>query len=240
MTRVIDKGKYYSFLPPFERGPRGDTTERVEKILRAAIVRLDFAPGEFIDKSRVCMQLGVSRFPVSEALTRLATEGLVEILPQRGTRAARIKLEEVTEAMLIRKALEAVVAETAARRLPPDAIAVLRNNLQDQERAVARGDRAAFHALDLAFHEILVDSLGLFRIGAVIEASRANVDRVRRLLSSPRRHAVTLAEHRIILNAIEAHDQSRARKAMEIHLDAVVQELERFSAKHPDVFVGSR
>lgn len=236
---MIDKGKSYHFLSPFERGPRGDTTERVEKILRAAIVRLDFAPGEFIDKSLVCMQLGVSRFPVSEALTRLATEGLVEILPQRGTRAALIKLEEVTEAMLIRRALEAVVAETAARRLPPNAVGELRCNLEKQESAVAEHDRLAFHALDMAFHEILVDSLGLFRIGAVIEASRANVDRVRRLLSSPKRHTVTLAEHRVILNAIESHDAVRARAAMEIHLDAVVDELERFSAKHPDVFVGS-
>ncbi|MFC5085792.1 GntR family transcriptional regulator [Microvirga arabica] len=43
----------------------------------------------------VCLALGVSRFPVSEALARLATEGLVEILPQRGTRAARIRLPEI-------------------------------------------------------------------------------------------------------------------------------------------------
>jgi GntR family transcriptional regulator, rspAB operon transcriptional repressor len=237
MTRGIDKGKSYGFLPAFARGPRGDTAGRVEKILRTAIVQLDFAPGEFIDKSLVCMQLGVSRFPVSEALTRLATEGLVEILPQRGTRAARIKLDEVTEAMLIRRALEALVAEQAAERLPEAAVAELRDNVEQQERAVVEGDRTVFHALDLAFHETLVDSLGLFRIGAVIEASRANVDRVRRLLSSPRRHTVTLAEHRIILDAIEARDPARARMAMEIHLDAVVEELERFSAKHPDVFV---
>jgi DNA-binding GntR family transcriptional regulator len=235
----MDKGKSYAFLPAFERGPRGDTTERIEKILRAAIVRLDFKPGEFIDKGLVCCRLGVSRFPVSEALTRLAAEGLVEILPQRGTRAARIRLEEVKEAMLIRRALEAVVAEAAAARLPAQALEELRNNVRQQEAAVQSGDRPHFHALDLAFHEILVESLGLFRIGAVIEASRANVDRVRRLLSSPRRHALTLAEHRVLLDAIETRDAGVARRAMETHLDAVMDELERFSAKHPEVFVGA-
>jgi DNA-binding GntR family transcriptional regulator len=237
---MIDKGKSYGFLAPFERGPRGDTTGRVEKLLRAAIVRLDFAPGEFIDKSILCSRLGVSRFPVSEALARLAAEGLVEILPQRGTRAARIRLEEVTEAMMIRRALEALVAETAARRLPEDALAALRENVVSQEEAVAAGDRAAFHSLDLAFHELLVERLGLFRIGAVIEASRANVDRVRRLLSSPRRHAVTLAEHRVILAAIEAGDPAGARAAMERHLDEVMEELERFSTRNPEVFIGLR
>ena len=79
----------------------------------------------------------------------------------------------------------------------------------------------------------------MFRIGAVIEASRANVDRVRRLLSSPRRHAVTLAEHRALLAAIEAGDGPAARNAMEAHLDAVMDELERFSAQNPKAFVSS-
>jgi DNA-binding GntR family transcriptional regulator len=227
----------YGFLAPLERSRRGRTTERVERALRAAIVALDFAPGAFIDKQTVCDRLGVSRFPVSEALGRLAAEGLVEILPQRGTRAARIRLAEVIEAMLIRRALETMVAEMAARHLPAEALARLAANLDAQEEAVARGDRPGFHALDLAFHEILVGGLGLARVAAAIESSRANVDRVRRLLSSPRRHAVTLAEHRALLDAIAARDPAAARRAMEAHLDAVLEELERFSAENAEVFV---
>jgi DNA-binding GntR family transcriptional regulator len=234
---MIDKRENYGFLALLDRGPRGNTTEQVERSLRAAIVALDFAPGEFIDKGLVCARLGVSKFPVSEALTRLAAEGLVEILPQRGTRAARIRLSEVKESMLIRQALETMVAETAAQRLPLSALSELRDNLRAQEAAVARGDRSGFYALDLAFHAILVDGLELPRVAAVIEASRANIDRVRRLLASPRRHAVTLAEHRDLLRAIEAHDIPAARRAMEAHLEAVMEELERFSAEHPEVFM---
>jgi DNA-binding GntR family transcriptional regulator len=71
----------------------------------------------------------------------------------------------------------------------------------------------------------------------VIDASRANIDRVRRLLSSPRRHVVTLAEHWEIFRALETHDAPAARRAMEAHLDAVVEELERFSVEHAEVFV---
>lgn len=195
---MFDKRKNYGFLPLLERGPRGNTTEQVERSIRSAIVKLDFTPGEFIDKGAVCARLGVSRFPVSEALARLTAEGLVEILPQRGTRAALIRLAEIKESMLIRRALEAMVAETAARRLPSSALSALRDNVAAQETAVARGDRSGFYALDLAFHAILVESLELPRVAAVIEASRANIDRVRRLLSSPRRHAVTFAEHRTL------------------------------------------
>jgi GntR family transcriptional regulator, rspAB operon transcriptional repressor len=234
---ALDKRKRYDFLASLERGARGHTTEQVERSLRSAIVALDFAPGEFIDKGAVCSALGVSRFPVSEALARLATEGLVEILPQRGSRAARIRLSEIRESMLIRQALEGMVAETAARHLSAAAIEALRSNLEAQQEAVSRGDRPRFHALDLEFHTTLVEGLEMPRVAAVIDASRANIDRVRRLLSSPRRHAVTLAEHRKIFRAIETHDAPAARRAMEIHLEAVVEELESFSVEHAEVFV---
>jgi DNA-binding GntR family transcriptional regulator len=47
---------------------------------------------------------------------------------------------------------------------------------------------------------------------------------------------VTLSEHHGLVAAIEAHDPEAARRAMEAHLDAVMDEMERFSAKHPEVF----
>jgi DNA-binding GntR family transcriptional regulator len=144
---------------------------------------------------------------------------------------------EVREAMMIRRALEAMVAETAARRLPGEPLAALQDNLAAQASTVAQDDRLRFHALDLAFHEILVTGLDLPRVAMVIEASRANIDRVRRLLSSPRRHALTLDEHHRIYQAVEARDPERARRAMEAHLDAVSEELDRFSVERPDAFV---
>jgi DNA-binding GntR family transcriptional regulator len=228
----------YAFLDPLEPMPRGSTTERVERALKRAIVGLDIRPGEFIDKNAVCKRLGVSRFPVSEALARLNAEGLVEIMPQRGSRAALIRLPDVEEAMLIRRSLEAAVAEAAARRLAPEGVAELRESLAAQKAAIAANDRPLFQRHDWGFHEILVTRLGFARVGAAIEASRANVDRVRRLLSSPRRHVVTLAEHEAIFRSIAARDPAAARRAMEAHLDGVIEELTRFAAAHPEVFVG--
>lgn len=230
------KREGYDFLSRLPEEPRGRTTERVERVLREAVVSLDFSPGEFMDKALICKRLGVSRFPVSEALARLAAEGLVEILPQRGTRAARISLADVREAMLIRRALEGTIAEMAARDLPEAALRLLEENLCRQARAVEAGDRIAFYTEDLAFHDLLVVELGLVRMAGVIEASRANVDRVRRLLSSPRRHALTLEEHRVVLAALAARDAPRARQAMEAHLDAVMEELVTFARENPEVF----
>src|ERR1700721_2262722 len=82
----------YPFLSELPRQGRGGTTQRVQDMIREAIVALAFAPGEFIHKDAICKRLGVSRFPVSEALGRLADEGFVEILPQRGPRVTHIHI----------------------------------------------------------------------------------------------------------------------------------------------------
>ena len=71
----------YAFLAPLQRNKRGGAVQSIQEVVRDAIVRLDLAPGVFIDKKALCEQLGASRFPVSEALGRLADEGFVEVLP---------------------------------------------------------------------------------------------------------------------------------------------------------------
>lgn len=231
-----DKNSKYTFLSRLQFRPRGSTLEQVEQSLRNAIVSLDFATGEFIDKRAVCARLGVSMFPVSEALARLAVEGLVEVLPQRGTRVTRIHLPVIREFMLIRQALEELVAATAAHRLSPSTLDVLRDNLQAQEQAVARKNPSEFHSLDLVFHNTLVEALELPRIATIIELSRVNIDRARRLLSSPQRHMASLIEHREVLHALEARDAEAARRAMKNHLEAVMEELERVSGQNPEIF----
>src|SRR5262249_62334418 len=80
----------YPFLKPLPRHGRGGTMQRVQDAIREAIVALAFTPGEFIHKETICKRLGVSRFPVSQALGRLAGAGFREVPPQRRTRGGRI------------------------------------------------------------------------------------------------------------------------------------------------------
>jgi DNA-binding GntR family transcriptional regulator len=82
----IDASPYH-FLEPLATPSRGNVTAFVTDLLRQSIVTLQLKPGEVIDKTALCDRLGVSRFPVSEALARLQAEGLVDILPQRGTQS---------------------------------------------------------------------------------------------------------------------------------------------------------
>lgn len=226
----------YDFLLPLQRSERGATTERVYGALREAIVQRLLKPGEFIDKNLVCDRLGVSRFPVSEALGRLGAQGFVEVLPQRGTRVARIKLEDVRQNLLIRRALEAETVRELARRAERPFLERLEGNLAEQCQATRAGDDPTFYELDLEYHAILQEALAFPRVTAAIDAARAGLDRVRRMLGTMHRLNATYAEHKAVVEAIAAGDPEAAAQAMRSHLDYVTEHLAVFAAENPDLF----
>jgi DNA-binding GntR family transcriptional regulator len=226
----------YDFLAPLGLTSRGGTTDRVQAVLREAIVDSELAPGTALDKQEICDRLGVSRFPVSEALGRLQAEGLVEIMPQRGTRVTRIRIADVRQNIFIRRALEAETVRALAVSRPPAMMAELERNMRYQGTAVEADDRRGFHALDLEFHQILLDALAYNRVKATVDAARASLERVRRFLTSARRITLTLAEHEAVLASLRDGDPAAAGKAMEAHLDAVVTELIAVAVTKPGLF----
>ena len=236
---MIAKGKSYDFLENIRGEKRGGATARVVEALRNAIVSHAFEPGTPLDKAKLCEKLGVSRFPVSEALARLQAQGLVDIQPQRGTTVSRIRLSDVRENMFLRKALEAEAVRSLARSIDGDTLAKLKANLSAQKQVVADGDKQHFHTLDLAFHETLLSALGFPRVKATAESARLALDRVRLLLASPRRITETVAEHEHIVAALEKRDGTLAALAMDDHLDQVMTELMSFAAREPELFTDS-
>jgi DNA-binding GntR family transcriptional regulator len=227
----------YAFLAELSRQGRGGTTQRVQDVIREAIVALSFAPGEFIQKDAICKRLGVSRFPVSEALGRLADEGFVEILPQRGTRVTHIDIASCRQAMFFRRALEGEAMRVIAPRAGEPLIARLEQSLAEQQLAMDRGDGIAFFRDDIAFHDILLSELGYERVRAAVEAARGSLDRTRSfLLRTPARQHQSYLEHAAITAALKATDPAAAHRAMTEHLDRVLNELELRAAENPQIF----
>jgi len=224
----------YAFLPTLSRQGRGGTVQRVQEVICDAIVRLDLPPGTAIDKAALCARLGVSRFPVSEALGRLAAAGLVEVLPQRGTRVARIDLAECRQAMFIRRALEIEAVRAVAPRADANLLAALDRNLREQDAALNADDSSRFHQLDLEMHELLLAFLGYERVKHAVEAARASLDRARLFMCTPARQVSTSDEHAAIVAALKKRDPDAAAAAMERHLDAVMAELLDVAERNPD------
>jgi GntR family transcriptional regulator, rspAB operon transcriptional repressor len=230
----------YVALQKVKGGERGSLTDAVEEALREAIVTLVLEPGMMIDKLEVCERMGVSRFPVSAALARLAHAGLVEVLPQRGTRVKPIALDDIRQHLFIRSALEVETVRGVALLKDRTTLDALAENLDAQRQVAGVGtpgeQRLAFHVLDLAFHEIMLDSVNLPRVKEIVAVSRNALDRARQLLASPERLVHTLEEHERIFNAVSAGHADAAAKAMHDHLDEVVAELHRSAKERPDLF----
>src|SRR5215831_20329617 len=102
-------------------------TDRVYALLRRRIRELTLAPGAPLRKEEIAAALNVSRAPVSEAIARLAEEGLVDVFPQHGSFVAPIRAADVRESLFIRTALET----EAMRRLAPVADAAVLGTLDD-------------------------------------------------------------------------------------------------------------
>jgi GntR family transcriptional regulator, rspAB operon transcriptional repressor len=205
--------------------------------LKEAILSGALEPGSLIDKAKLCEKLGVSRFPVSAAVSRLAYDRLVEVAPQHGSFVTRISLNDVRERLFIRGALEGEIAAEAARRMTRDDKDALASNLKEQASAAADEDPATFYPLDVAFHRILTARLGMARADDVLDSLRVHLERMRRLtMSSSQQLRASLKEHTAIAAAIEAEDASAAREAMKQHLSITGARLDALAKQQPDLF----
>jgi DNA-binding GntR family transcriptional regulator len=205
--------------------------------LRAAIVDLRLAPGARVEKQEICGRLRVSRQPLAEAITRLAEERLVEVEPQKGTFVARIRLADVAEAAFVRRALEVATVHTIAPGVDETLLTRLDRTLTYHAAALKSRDWDEFYTLDLRFHAMLFDRMGMSRVAAAVDSSRAPLERARRLLvPTPGRSAATLREHRAIFAALSERNPEKSAAAMGAHLDEVMAEVNRFAARRPDLF----
>lgn len=209
--------------------------ERVYAHLRHRIRELALAPGAPIRKEEIALSLGVSRAPVSEAVARLAEEGLVDVFPQHGSFVAPIRSADVRESLFIRAALETEAMRRVAALAGAQLIARLHDNLRAQQAALDADDLPRFYDLDESLHSMLFAAVESPRAQRLLDAARAPLDRVRRLaLPEPGRAEATLAEHRRLVEAVASGDPDFAAAAMRVHLAMVARTIERELAKqHP-------
>jgi DNA-binding GntR family transcriptional regulator len=205
--------------------------------LKEAILSGTLEPGSLINKAGLCEKLGVSRFPVSAAVSRLAYDRLVDVEPQHGSFVTRISLNDVRERLFIRGALEGEIAAEAARRMTRADKDALAANLEEQAKAAAHEDRTTFYPLDVAFHRILTNRLSMARADDVLESLRVHLERTRRLtMSTPGQLRASLNEHSAVASAIEAKDPAAAREAMKQHLTITADRLEDLAQRQPELF----
>jgi DNA-binding GntR family transcriptional regulator len=212
-------------------------SQRVYNYLRRRIRELEIPPGAPLRKNEIALECGVSRAPVSEAIARLAAEGLVDVFPQNGSFVSPIRPNDIREAMFIRMALEAEAVKEVTREADAAVLQRLEDNIQAQAEALAQKklDLAYYDDLDEALHAEIIGALDLPRCQHMLETARALLDRPRFLaLPEGHRPEATFDEHRRLVDAIKTGDPEFAAAAMRVHLTMVAKAIEATHSRIED------
>ncbi len=218
----------------------GSLAQQVYNAIKHAILSLDFPPGANLRKAPICERFGVSRAPVSEAIARLAAEGLVDVVPQSGTKVSYFSMDEIREGAFLREALELAATAKVARDLTLDQRQGLSRNMRLQELLVEDDDVVGFYRADEDFHALMMEYTGFPRLPNVAQTVTLQVMRARMLLlPTPGRVAETLLEHRAIFEAVIERDEQGAQDAMRLHLRQLMPRIEILQRDRPHLFKAS-
>ena len=210
--------------------PRRPLHEEAADRLRDLIVQGKLAPGARLNERLLTAQLGVSRTPLREAFKVLATEGLVELLPNRGAVVSPIDLARLSETLAVMGALEALAGEFACRNATDAQINEIRALHFEMLAYHARGDLAGYFKFNQAIHLKIVKYSGNTVLFNTYRQLNGNVRRARYMANlSKERWDAAVREHDAILSALAARDVKRIKALLSDHLaqklDSVLAEL---------------
>lgn len=209
-------------------------TKTVQKdaymLILDAIDHGTYRPGDRLVENELAERFGVSRTPIREALQRLETQSLLT-RDGRSLIVASLDHNQMAELYAVRTELEGLAAQLAARHATDEEMRVLRDMvdedraLVDSPNALAQANRRFHHQIHLASHNrFLVQQLNLVHQSMALMATTS--------LAAKGRSSKALDEHDMIVRAIEARDELKAREALKAHISkAFVTRLKLDAAK---------
>ncbi|MEO8394508.1 MAG: GntR family transcriptional regulator [Chloroflexota bacterium] len=203
--------------------------------IRTAIIEGRIRPNDHLTEVTLTEQLGVSRTPIREALILLEREGLVVTAPNRGCFVRAFDEQAVDELFSMRVALENLAGSIIIERLEPSDYQHLYESISQQRAAIKRDDFKQVRAVDMAFHEYLVDKSNhtlLIRNWMEIVAQIAAVLYLRAEAIPNYNEYQSIQDHTAIVEAYEARDLVRLTALNEQINQRVAGECKRGVSTH--------
>lgn len=206
---------------------------QVHQALREKLLYGSISPGTRLDYKQLAQDLGVSTTPVREAVSRLATEGFVDLVPRLGAVVRSLTLTTAVSFYEVREAVETFAASKAAERLSSRHLELLERHLETMRRirqeVLDRGDThlesPALHEFldaDLAFHKTILLGARNPALARTVEESQiqARIFFAFRGQHDTARLTQACDQHAAILDALKRHDGPAAAEAVRHHIHA--------------------
>ena len=193
---------------------------QVAERLRVLIDSGELAPGTRLNEIELCNTMGVSRTPLREAIRSLATEGLIELQPNRGAIVSIVSQEDVTEILPIMASLEGLGGRLAAMHMDQSKIAQVRK-IHDQMIAHYKNNEVAeYFETNRFIHELITEGSGNQTLVDTINSLSAKVRRARFTAQMTKESwAKAVSEHEEMIAALEAQDPDRLEAILVQHVE---------------------
>lgn len=194
-------------------------SDRAYATLLDEIQRGILAPGTVLAEVEQADRLGVSRTPAREAISRLAADGLATQLSPRVTVVSEFDTRDIRALFEVRRALEESAARLAATRANASVFAALAADFNAAHPAEGERQTDEYYRLIARFDAALDAAVANTYFASALRPIRTHLARARQLARENReRLAASVAEHRLIAEAIASGDPELAAHATHIHL----------------------
>lgn len=175
--------------------------------LRQMIVETELTPGQRIDEKKLCEQFAISRTPLREALKVMASEGLVELLPNRSPRVSPLTPEMVGDLFRFISWLDRQAGELAVEKVTDKHLRDLHKIHKQMQRLYEKSDRVDYYRLNRALHTGLVEIAGNAVFTATYSTLMAQSQRARFIAIQSQDHWDRgIREHEEILALLAKRD----------------------------------
>lgn len=179
-----------------------------------------FPPGTMVSELQLAEELGMGRTPIREALQRLRQIGFVEMHPRRGTLVSTVDVRQQLELLEVRRPLEEVVVQAAARRATDAERAALSALGKKLEKAATEGDRATYFQVNRQIHEEEVRAAHNTSLSKIMEGVHAQSRRFwYQHIEEQKAFVQGAALHEAVIEAVAARDPGAAVVAVRALMD---------------------
>lgn len=213
------------------------SNEEIYGRIQKAVLEHRLAPGTKLTEERLAEVSGVSRTKIREVLNRLAHEGLVVHVPNRGAFIASPSVEQARDVFVTRRMIEPEMARLLSRTATPAQVRALRKHVRQESDARERNDRPAIIRLSGEFHIVIAEMVGNEILLRLMRELAPLTCLVITLYDKPNAPACPHHEHGELIDAIEARDGERAAGCMLEHLEHIeaTLNLEVLKETSPDI-----
>lgn len=213
--------------------------EQAAARLRNLLVEGRIAPGAKLNERELAAALQISRTPLREAIKMLASEGLVDLLPNRGAVAVKLTEADVVHSFELLAELEGLAGELAAQRIEDVARHELRAKHFEMMACHARHDLSGYYRLNALIHAGISDAAANPVLSGTYRKVNARVQSLRfRTNQNEAEWQRAMREHTQMMEALDARNGAALRQILKTHLehkrDTVLELMRAGPLRHDD------